>query len=132
MKQSLKDSIEVTSERDVDRRRAKRLYLNFSVEISGVDRSGCAFVERTKTEDISDTGCRLFTTIPFKRGDLLDIKLVPPYGEKLPQENAWPFEIIWAKPTKSGWSVGARQIHGEKIWKVLFPAVKRSSETPAK
>ena len=132
MKQSLKDSVETANEPQLDRRRAKRLNLSFSVEISGVDRSGCAFVERTKTEDVSEMGCRLFTTIPFKRGDHLDIRLVPPNGEKLPEENAQPFEIMWATPTKSGWSVGARNVRGEKIWKVLFPSFKGSPGTPTK
>jgi PilZ domain len=125
--QLLKDRDVTGNEQGIDRRKAKRLFLNFSVELSGVDQEGQPFLERTKTEDISDTGCRLLTTIPVKCGDLLDIRLTTAEGTRLPEESALQFEIMWVHPTKSGWSIGTRQIQDGKIWKVSFPPPRASS-----
>jgi hypothetical protein len=119
--QVLKYFDEAANEPAFDRRKAKRLFLNYPVEISGVDQEGLPFVERTKTEDISETGCGLVTAIPFKSGDLVDIRLTSPPGTRLPEENALKFEIRWVKPTGTGWSIGARKIQDGEIWKVSFP-----------
>jgi hypothetical protein len=119
--QALKYFDATANEPALDRRRAKRLFLNFPIEISGVDGKGEPFVERTKTEDISDTGCRLVTTIPFKSDDVVDIRLAPPPGTRLPVETAVKFEIMWVQSTGTGWSIGARQIQDGEIWKVSFP-----------
>ena len=49
MKDSLTDWNELVNEITVDRRSGKRLRLNFSIEITGFDRTGRFFTERTKT-----------------------------------------------------------------------------------
>ena len=58
MAQALKDRNTAGNDPGFDRRKAKRLFLNFSVEISGVDEKGQPFTDRTKTDDISATGCQ--------------------------------------------------------------------------
>ena len=127
MAQALKDRNTAGNDPGFDRRKAKRLFLNFSVEISGVDEKGQPFTDRTKTDDISATGCRLVTAIPLKCGDLVDIRLTAPEGSRLPPEIAQQFEIMWVHPVKSGWSVGARKMQDGKIWKVSFPPPRSSS-----
>lgn len=127
MAQDAKNLNVVAHEPVFDRRKAKRLFLNFSVEISGVDRKGHRFVERTKTEDISDRGCRLFTTVPLTCGDLINIRLLIPEGTTLPEESAQQFEIMWVAPARTGWSIGARKVLGGKIWKVSFPPPRPTS-----
>ena len=126
MTEVLKEPNEPAIESTFDRRKAKRLFLNFPVEVSGKDRNGQPVVEKTKTDDISDQGCRLVTTIPVKRGDVVDIRPTNPPGESLPEESAQQFEIMWVHATNSGWSVGARKVHDGKIWKVSFPPAKSS------
>src|ERR1700686_2128515 len=121
MTQALKVLDEVAIESAFDRRKAKRLFLNFSVELSGVDRAGQPFMERTKTEDMGETGCRLITSVPVSRGDIVDIRLTIPPGTNLPEETAKQFEIMWVHPIRAGWSVGARKVADGKIWKVSFP-----------
>jgi hypothetical protein len=125
--QGLKDPKEAVHEPGLDRRKAKRLFLFFPVEISGVDQNGQAFNEHTKTDDISDTGCRLVTSARLNCGDRIKIKLTPPPGTRLPEESPQEFEVMWVHPIKSGWSIGVRNIHGGKIWKVSFPPPKTSS-----
>jgi hypothetical protein len=94
----------------------------------GVDSQGRRFVERTKTIDISDTGCQLRTAIPLKCGDFVEIKLVPPKGVAAPEETAKKFEVVWVEEEETGWSVGVRSFTNEKIWKVSFPSAKSSQE----
>jgi hypothetical protein len=119
--QASKDWQVPVNEPAFDRRKANRLILDFPIEISGVDQRGHPFVERTKTEDISDTGCRLVTTIPFQCGDTVDIRLVRPPGTTLPEESTRKFEIVSVQPIGSGWSIGVHKIQDGEIWKVSFP-----------
>jgi hypothetical protein len=115
-----------------DRRSGKRLRLNFSIEVTGLDRTGRFFTERTKTGDISKTGCRFDLRTPVKRGDVVAIKLLPPRKAKLPEERPLLFEIVWAVSRKTGWTVGTRKLQDDNIWKVIFPPANQSSEPSAK
>ena len=54
-----------------DRRKGKRLFLNYSVEIKGFDRAGRLFAARVKTEDISESGCRIQTPLHLEPGDVI-------------------------------------------------------------
>jgi hypothetical protein len=129
---STKESIELLNQASSDRRRGKRLFLNFSVEIAGFDEKGRSFVERTKTEDISEFGCRLNTSFHMKCGDQVQIKLIAPQGAKFPEEPAQQFEVMRVDKEKSGWSIGARKSTNEKLWKVTFPPPKSSPEPRSK
>ena len=121
MKQSLNTSGVQPGEPSYDRRAAKRLFLNFVIEISGIGQNGHPFVEQTRTNNISDEGCRLRTNIHLESGDLINIKLIVPNKREQMEEKAQPFEVVWVSPEETGWSVGARKISPEKIWKVSFP-----------
>lgn len=121
MTQTLKDSNRQINLAVRDRRGGKRLFLTSTVEFKGVDEEGRTFVERTKTEDISESGCRFKTKVPLRRGDRLEIKLIPPPGTSLPEETAKQFEVMWVEEEENGWSIGARKTTKEKIWKVSFP-----------
>lgn len=127
MAHGLKHPAHATADWVFDRRKAKRLFLYFPIEISGVDREGQPFLERTKTEDISEIGCRLDTKTQVRCGDVMEIKLMAPPGTLFPEEAPHQFEVMWVKPTKAGWSVGARKIQDGKIWKVTFPPPKTST-----
>jgi hypothetical protein len=129
---TLKDSNELANQLVHDRRKGKRLFLNFSIEITGFDLKGNPFVERTRTEEISESGCCLSTRVPLKCGDLLDIKLASPGGEMSPEESAHQCEVLWVTEGKTGWSVGVRTLQREKIWKVSFPPSKSSFEPHSK
>jgi hypothetical protein len=129
---SLTDWNELVNQITVDRRSGKRLRLNFSIEITGFDRSGRLFTERTRTEDISEIGCRFDLLTPVERGNVVAIKLLPPGKATLPEEKSLLFEIIWTVARTIGWTVGTRKLQGDKIWKVTFPPANQSSEPPPK
>lgn len=130
--QTLKDTKRPIELAVHDRRRGKRLFLNYSVEISGVDEEGRTFVERTRTEDISETGCRFHTQVLLRSGDRIEIKVVPPGGQNFAAEPAQQFEVMWVEEKEKGWSIGARKCIKGKIWKVTFPPPKSPHDPRSK
>jgi hypothetical protein len=110
-----------------DRRGSKRVNLICAIEISGIDRLGVSFSERTATQDISEFGCRIQTALPLERGDVVALKLLV-NGETVSDEIPHFFEIVWTVNNATGRSVGARKIQGKKIWKIDFP--KPSAKLP--
>jgi hypothetical protein len=130
VKDSLTNWDEMVNEIVVDRRSGKRLHLNFSIRITGFDQIGHPFTERTRTEDISETGCRFDLLTPVKRGSVVTIELLLPSNIKLPEEKPGLFEIVWTVARTIGWTVGTRKLIGDKIWKVTFP--QHSSELATK
>ena len=132
MKSSLTNWKELVNEITVDRRSGKRLRLNFSIEITGFDRTGRLFTERTRTQDISEIGCRFDLHTLVEPGNVIAIKLLPPGKAALPEEKPLLFEIIWTITRTIGWTVGTRKLQDDRIWKVTFPPANQSSEPPAK
>ena len=132
MKESLTNWKELVNEIAVDRRSGKRLRLNFLIEVTGFGRTGRLFTERTRTHDISEIGCRFDLLTPVERGSVIAIKLLPPGKAALPEEKPWLFEIMWTVTRAIGWTVGARKLQDDKIWKVSFPPANQSSEPAAK
>ncbi|HVA95868.1 MAG TPA: PilZ domain-containing protein [Candidatus Dormibacteraeota bacterium] len=123
---------ELPGESTEERRRGKRLYLNFSIEMSGIDHNGQPFIERTKTENISDTGCRIRTDVRLRAGDTVDVRMILPEDVTPSKEEAHKFKVMWVARRTSGWSIGARMLQPGKLWKVTFPVSKKSSEPSAK
>ncbi|MGB6431868.1 MAG: PilZ domain-containing protein [Candidatus Acidiferrales bacterium] len=104
-----------------DRRMAKRVNLRYPVEISGFDRAGKLFCEKTFTTDISATGCRAVLQEPLERGDTISIKLLgkldPDPAAAVPQM----FQIAWRAYKEGVWMVGALKLTEDKLWHVDFP-----------
>lgn len=132
MKDSLTVWKELVNEISLDRRSGKRLRLNYSIEITGFDQSGRLFTERTRTADISEFGCRFDLLTLVERGSVLAIKLLPPGNTTLPEGKPLLFEIMWIVSREDGWTLGARKLQGDKMWKVSFPPGNQSSEPTAK
>ncbi len=110
-------SVEATQ----DRRRGKRVQLTYPIEISGFDHSGRLFSEKTKTQDISETGCRFVLRTPLARGDVVAIKIVSQSDEALPSTKALLFQIAWVRRQGDGWMAGALKLQPDKLWRVAFP-----------
>jgi hypothetical protein len=120
----------------LDRRKGKRLFLNYSIEIRGFDRAGRLFAAHVRTEDISESGCRLRTPLRLEHGDVITVKLNVPPGSGLPEEQPRLFEIVWVNRDENGCTAGARKLQDGKLWRVTFPPAdsspKHSSKLPAK
>jgi hypothetical protein len=132
VKDSLTNWEELVNEITVDRRSGKRLWLNYSIEVTGIDRSGRLFTEQTKTQDVSELGCRFSLLTAVEPGNIVAIKLLPSGKATVPEEKSLLFEVIWTVARTSGWTVGTRKLQNDKIWKLTFPPAKKSSEPPTK
>src|SRR5258708_32825194 len=110
------------------RRKGKGLNLCFPIEVRGTDASGAVFREQTKTQDISESGCRFETKLPLVPGDIIAITLSGPH-DSLQNREPQLFEIAWSTPISSGQSVGARKLRDAKLWGVTFPPAKSSGKS---
>ena len=104
-----------------DRRKGKRVPLAFPIEVSGLDRSGRMFSEKTSTCDISEVGCRFLVKTQLERGDVVAIKLISRTNGHAPESKPLLFQIVWVNCEADGWAVGALQLQKENLWHVAFP-----------
>jgi hypothetical protein len=104
-----------------ERRRGKRVFLRFPVEVSGTNREGKPFSESTFTTDISATGCRVELNAIVESGDTVGIKLVGKFDPNPAASKPQMFQIAWRKRTDNIWTVGARKLTEGKFWHVEFP-----------
>jgi hypothetical protein len=121
MREFLKPLIVNIETSQYERRRKKRLFLNYPVEISGIDCEGREFIERTKTEDISDSGCCVRTSVAVEKGSVLTVRLISPPAVLDSEEQVKQYEIIWSAQDDRGWTLGLKNLHSENPWKVRFP-----------
>jgi len=114
-----------------DRRSGKRVQLVFPIEVSGFDRTGRLFSEKTKTLDISETGCRFLLKTPLVGGDVIAIRSITKTDSSPAVRKAVLFQVMWASREENAWAVGALKLQAEKIWRVAFPP-STSSEPSAR
>jgi hypothetical protein len=98
-----------------ERRADKRFLLHSWVEITGVDEWGLQFAERSRLEDVGDSGCRFSMRGAVHQGSVLGVKPLGPEGENLLDEFPRLFVIIWAKRKGDRFAVGARSLREDEI-----------------
>ena len=113
-------------------RREDRLPVNTSVEITGIDPAGQPFTEKTTVEDVTEIGCRFSTRTQLQCGDIVAIKALEPGERALADTQSQLFEVVWAAHHRTGCTVGARKLQGEKLAKTKFPPPDYSPRRPAK
>ena len=109
-----------------DRRRGKRVPLTYSIEVSGFDRGGRLFTERTSTWDVSEDGCCFRVKTPLQRGDVVAINLVSRQHADRAVNRSLLFQIMWTAQERDGWNAGAMKLQPESIWHATFPRKERS------
>ena len=113
-------------------RREERLSVSIPVEITGVDRAGHLFTERTLVEDITEIGCRFDIRTQLQCGDIIAVKLLEPGEKSMTHGQPHLFEVVWAAHHRTVCTVGARKLQGEKLAKAKFPPPNYSPRHPAK
>ena len=118
---------ELSAEASRDRRREKRIPLVFPIEVSGFDRNGRFFSERTVTADVSENGCRFQLKTQVERGAVLAIKLISRQTNRPQPERPLLFEVARVAEEKNGWILGAAKLQPESLWCIAFPPQKQQS-----
>jgi hypothetical protein len=118
---------ELSAEASRDRRREKRIPLVFPIEVSGFDRNGRFFRERTVTADVSESGCRFQLKTEVERGAVLAIKLASRDTNRQQLERPLLFKVARVAEEKSGWTLGASKLQPESLWCIAFPPLKQQT-----
>jgi hypothetical protein len=105
-----------------DRRADPRLLLHTRVEISGVDKAGLQFSERSKLEDVGDGGCSFSLRNAVSAGAILGVQPLGQDGEKFPDEYSRLFMVIWVKWRGDRWRVGTRCLTEDELSGAALPA----------
>lgn len=123
-----------------DRRSGKRVAISYSITVSGVTPDSDAFMDKTRTTNISEHGCCFesdrffeleeFVTITLKYGPAVGrhqfqvMRVVPDTASNGVQEAALNPVLKKAK-----WLVGARLEQPISIWGVAFPPKRQPRKT---
>jgi hypothetical protein len=105
-----------------DRRADPRLLMHTQVEISGIDKAGRQFAERSSLEDVGDAGCRFWLRNSVQAGTAVGVQPLGPGGEKFQGECSRLFLVIWVKWRGDRWMVGTRCLSEEELSGVGLPA----------
>jgi len=121
------DWAELSAEANRDRRREKRITLVFQIEVSGFDRRGQFFSERTVTADVSESGCRFHLKAEVEHGAVVAIKLVSRNINRLQPERPFLFKVARVTAESTGWTLGAAKLQPESLWCIAFPPKKQQA-----
>jgi hypothetical protein len=120
---------ELSTEASRDRRREKRIPLAFPVEVSGFDKRGRFFSERTVTVDVSESGCRFQLKTEVERGAVVAIKLVSRHTGQPQPDRPLLFKVARVAQESSGWTLGAAKIQPESLWCVACPPAAKKQNS---
>lgn len=110
-----------TEETLKDRRKGRRAQLVFPIEVSGIDRTGRIFCQRTYTNNVSEKGCSFHLSQSLQRGDIVAIKLLYGPDPQSPKNKPLLFQICWIAQESHGWMAGALKLQPENFWPAVFP-----------
>ena len=116
-----KDLEDFHHESSLDRRREARLTIRFPIEVSGFDREGKFFSERTTTDDISEHGCRFQLRAELDPSTVVAVKVISPDGPISETAKLILYQIARVQKSDDGMMIGAAKLQSDNIWCVTFP-----------
>jgi hypothetical protein len=112
-----------------ERRRGKRFFLTFQIQVSGTDRSGRTFRDNAVTSDVSEHGCRFDFLRELADGALLKIRVLK-RADGLPLEDKpLTCQAVWIEPSVVGWTIGVEQLEPGNLWGIAFARKIPPAET---
>jgi hypothetical protein len=112
---------EMMEEAARDRRKEKRVGLNYPIEVFGFDRHGAYFAERTITQNVSPSGCRFEMKPEPDAQGVLAIRVVSREAGQTTAHKPMLFMVCWAQRAGRRWLVGASKLQTEDIWGLAAP-----------
>jgi hypothetical protein len=113
-------------------RREVRYEVPIEVEISGLDRTGQVFRERTFTKDVSEWGCGFTSSVELKVDDIVAVSLVAPGTTEPDSPPASLFQVVRVSPKEGGWLVGAWKMNREKMWGAYLEKIAAQTQSSRK
>ena len=120
-----------TAQRTNKKWREPRYALRIAIEVGGIDHAGRPFIEQTKTEEVSEWGCRFSLSRELERHALVALRTVG--KQEYCSSNAGPvmYMVARAKQTGEGWLTGASKIQAESLWDLSAQAAPQQEPPPA-
>ena len=115
----------LASEAIKDRRSEIRIQLVFPIEVSGFDRGGKYFIERTMTSNVSENGCRFHIKTEVLNGVMLALKVVSRDSPAIVSGHPLLFQVVRVTRDAEGWTLGVIKFQPENIWCLAFPPSKK-------
>jgi hypothetical protein len=109
-------------------RREARYEVPIEIEISGLDRSGRVFHERTSTRDVSEWGCGFTSSVELKVDDIVALSVVAPAVQESATPRTSLFQVVRVTPEANGWLVGAWKMNRENIWGAVLETIAKQEQ----
>jgi hypothetical protein len=104
-----------------ERRRDPRVPLSLPIGVSGFDRDGRFFTERTSTFDVSKLGCKFLLHVEMGKDSVVAIRVIHRGNGLEADSPPVLFRLAWVRQTEHGWTLGAEQLQQDRPWSVHFP-----------
>lgn len=104
-----------------ERRREKRIFLSFHVEVSGIGLDGIPYCDHAAASDVSDRGCQIQLKRAIKTGDVLTLRVVRQNGPTATQEAPFLYQIAWVRADDGFWAAGLEAMESGNPWHMNFP-----------
>jgi hypothetical protein len=101
-----------------------RYDIPIEIEVSGINRDGEVFHERTVTEDVSEWGCAFLLSVEQKKNDIISLRVSPKEGEEIAPAQQAAFQIVRITLVENGWLVGAWKMESKEVWGAEFQKIK--------
>ena len=114
--------------------RESRFALAIEIEVSGIDGAGRPFIEQTKTEDVSEWGCRFLLSRSLDRHAPVALRTVGQHTVCLAASGPVMYIVARAKQERESWLIGVSKIQAEKLWDLSAlpgPGAERGGDPPA-
>jgi len=102
----------------LQKRRELRYKVSIPIEISGFDRAGNVFHERTVTKNVSEWGCGFLTSAELRVDDIIALQAVSAAPHEAMQTPRLMFQVVRVQPEEGRWFVGAWKMDVGSAWGV--------------
>jgi hypothetical protein len=111
-----------------ERRREERVPRALPIGVSGFDRNGRFFTERTSTCDVSSLGCRFPLRVEMGKDSVVAIRVIRRGNGLEADSPPVLFRLAWVQQAEHGWTLGAEQLQPDRPWSVHFPQERARSD----
>lgn len=128
MTEMLTNRAEVSPESKRERRHQTRLEVKYPIEVSGFNRRGRYFTERTLTLDVSDGGCKFRLSNELEKGSVVAIRIIIRRNGREIDTRPVLFQVNWFQGLPKGWTLGVSKLQAGASWCASIPQDENISE----
>jgi hypothetical protein len=131
MTNTLADWDELKIDRNRERRQEPRTELRIPIEVSGFNRHGRFFTEKTSTQNVSTCGCRFDLRSEVEKDSVVAIRVIQRRNGCEIDSRPVLFQVNWFKELPDGFTLGASKLQPGALWSAEFSEMKNTSKPVA-